>query len=192
MKYVLGVLGVILLAVVAVVLIVSMNPSSNNGQKSGGKPAVNLLDYISKDSSHVSWTQQGPVVGEDERRAVRVTVSASERKIEILDGYEETVERSQTYPNSPDAYNTFLRSLKEAGFSKERTVSQPDEKAVCPLGNRFIYDLTDGSNQIVRTWSASCSTTLGPFAGNSNLTRSLFQNQIPDYSTQIKNVKLFK
>lgn len=190
MKYFFGVLGVVVIAIVAIILL-SRTPSTNNsGQKPGGQAAVKLIDYIEKDDSQVEWTVQGRVVGEDQRRAISISVSDSERRIEILQGYEEQIERSASYPNTQAAFDTFMRALDLAGFSKERKVPLMDERGVCPLGNRHIYTLTDGRDRPVRLWSASCAPALGPFAGNTSLVQQLFQGQITDYPVQIRGVVL--
>ncbi len=192
MRYILGVISIVLVLIIAIFLLSRRDTTTttSTGQRPGGKEAVKLLDYEDNTESELEWTMQGRLVGETERRAVRVVVNQRERKLEILDGYQETVERSQTFVNSPAAYETFLHALNLAGFSKERDVPIKDERGVCPLGNVFIYDLTDGSDHPVRLWSASCNNRLGTFAGDAGLIRQMFQNQIPDYSKQIRDVRL--
>jgi hypothetical protein len=190
MRYVLGAIGVVLLAFLAIFLLTRHSTPTNPNQKPGAKQAIKLLDYTDKTGSQVQWTRQGPLVGEDQRRAVRISISPSTRLIEILDGYELTTERSQTYPNTPAAYETFLHGLDLAGFVKERKVTNTDERGVCPLGNTFVYDLSDADNHPIHLWSVSCSLAAGPFAGNAFLIQQLFQNQIPDYNQQVHNVRL--
>jgi hypothetical protein len=191
MKYVLGVLGAVILAILAIVLIGGRGPDTDsNGQKPGAKKAVSVVDYSNNLNSEVSWTIQGRLVGQDQRKSVRIVVSQRERRFEILNGYEESVESVQRFQNSPAAYDTFLRALDAAGFSKERKVAVTDERGVCPQGNRYIYDLEDGSDHVLRSWSTTCSTAQGNFAGNAVTTRQLFQDQIPEYSKLIQGVKL--
>lgn len=191
MKYFFGVLAVVLAAIIAIVMLTRTPDTTTSGQKPGGKPAVKLLDYVDKTGSQTQWTMQGKLVGEEQRRAIRVSVSESERRVEILQGYEERVERSASYPNTRAAYETFLRALDVAGFTRERKVAITDERGVCPIGNRYIYNLWEGSEHPVRTWSATCSGALGTFAGNPVLTQQLFQLQIPDYAVQTRGVQLF-
>lgn len=191
MKYILGVLAVVAIAIIAIILLVRSPSSTNNGQKPGAKKIVKITDFANSNVSQVEWKIQGRLVGEDQRRAVRVTISQDRRLIEILDGYDETVERAQTYPNTNSAYDAFLHALELAGFGRDRKVAITDERGVCPLGNTFIYDLYDGNDHPVHLWSVSCSTAFGNFAGNATLIRQLFQNQISDYNTQTKNVQLF-
>lgn len=189
MKYIFGVLAVVAIAIIAIALLVR-SPAPSNGQKPGAKPVIKLLDYVNKSGSQVQWTIQGPLVGEDQKRSVRISISPNERRVEILDGYDQQIERSQTYTNTQEAYDTFLHALNLAAFSKDRKVANSEEKGVCPLGNLYDYDVVDGSDHPVHLWSASCSVDLGTSAGNAQLIRSVFQNQIPDYNAQIKGVKL--
>lgn len=189
MRYIFGALAVIAIAIIAIALLIR-SPAPNNGQKPGAKPVIKLLDYVNKSGNQVQWTIQGPLVGEDQKHSVRISISPNERRIEILDGYEQQIERSQTYSNSQAAYDTFLHALNLAGFNKDRKVANNEEKGVCPLGNLYDYDVVDGSDHPVHLWSSSCTTVDGPFAGNALLIRQVFQNQIPDYNTQIKGVKL--
>lgn len=184
MKYIVGAVAVILVAVLGIILILGR---SNDDQ--AGERQVNVTDYADKDAI-LELTIQGRLVGQDDRRAIRITVSRTERHIAILRGYEETVERSQTFTNVEPAYTTFVRALGMAGFSRERQAIQTDERGVCPLGNRYIYILKDGPEQLMRLWSTSCGRDEGTFGGNANLIRQLFQNQIPDYKKIVSGVKL--
>ncbi len=191
MRYILGVI-VIVIALIAAIFLLGRRDTTptTNGQRTTGKEAVKLLDYEDNDQSEVKWTMQGRLVGETERRAIRIVVNQRERRLEILNGYQETVERSQTFVNSPTAYETFLRALNLAGFNRERETTVKDERGMCPLGNVYIYDLTDGSDHPIHLWSASCNNRLGTLAGDVYLIRQIFQNQIPEYTRQIRDVRL--
>ncbi len=191
MKYVLGVIGAVILAILAIIIIGGRGPSTDeNGQKPGAKKAVSVLDYTDNYNSEFSWTVQGRLVGQDQRKAIRIVVSQTERRYEVLNGYEETVESVQRFQNSPAAYEAFLRALDVAGFSKERKVANNDERGVCPQGNRYIYSLEDGSERVIRSWSTTCSAAQGPFAGSARSIKQLFQDQIPEYNKLVQGVRL--
>ncbi len=172
-----AVVGIIVAAFLAIILIVT-RPS---GTKTTVKPAMKLPDYATRDSS-VSITTEGRLVGQDKFRSIRITVDANERTIEILSGYEKSVERSETFSNTQQAYDTFLRALNNAGFMKTKTASYPDERGVCPLGYRYLYDLKDDNKSALHTWSANCGN-IGSFAGAGTTVRQLFQAQISSYNT---------
>ena len=188
MRYGLAILVVAFLAIITTALIIG---SSDSGTTSAAR-VTKVTDYENKDTASVSWTQQGRLVGEDQRRAIRVTITRNKRTVEVLAGYPERVEKSLEYPNSVEAFAAFTRSLDSAGFGRERRVVQPDERGVCPTGNRFIYRLTDSSQEIMRTWSTSCSNAEGPFGGGKTpgLIAGLFKAQITDYSKFVTGVRL--
>lgn len=187
MKYILGVLGTILLLFLVVVFVFNRGGNSPD-QKSNAPKAAQLVDYATRDSS-VSLTVNGPVVSEDERRSVRITVSPIERRIEILSGYHDTVINSQTYSNTTAAYEAFLSALGGQGFTNSKTTKISDHRSVCPGGRHYIYELTEGNSTVSNLWSISCNRE-GTFNGRASAVRELFSRQIPDYSQQVAGVKL--
>lgn len=183
MKYVLGVLGVIVVVILAIVLIT---------RGGGGKKPLQIdVSDQNREGTSMQFTTQGKVVGEDERRAIRIVVTQNERRLEILNGYEEAVEKTQVYPNTPSAYENFLIALDKSGFEKKRQSTNTDERGVCPLGKTYVYELKDFSQDLIRTWGTSCGTKTGTAAGKASTIQKLFQEQIPDYTTQIKGVDLY-
>jgi hypothetical protein len=180
MKYIIGVIGVVLVLIIAIFMIVVNGPESTDTTQKGGNEVVSLFD-TARSNGTVRYTLEGRLVGEDQRRAIRISVNSNSRTIEVLKGYNEGVERSQTYGNTSAGFEEFLKALDEAGFSKKRNFSPEDEAGVCPLGNRFVYELRKGTDQELRTWSTSCSAKHGTFGGATSTVQQLFQNQIPDY-----------
>jgi hypothetical protein len=187
MKYVIGVIAVIIVTILAIVLIV--NRDTNPQPNQTGKQAVSLYDQA-KDGGTVSYTVAGKVVGDEERRAVRITVSDESRTVEVLRGYNETVEKSQSFSNTSAGFEEFLKALENAGFSRKRTYDPEDERGICPLGRRFIYEFEKSGEDSLKTWSTSCSAKQGTFGGVATTVRRLFQNQIPEYNEFVSGVKL--
>jgi hypothetical protein len=186
MKYGLAITAVIIAAFVAIFVIVRHSPTP---PKDAPKQ-VTLSDYDNQNAM-MSVTIQGKVVGEDQRRAIRVSVTPTERRLEVLNGYNESVEKSQTYPNTEEGYVTFLRALSRAGFVRGRTSTITDFRGVCPLGSRYVYEVTTGNGDTAsRLWGTSCAASEGTMAGSGPLVRQLFQAQIPDYYQQTSNVRL--
>lgn len=189
MRYLLAILLIAFLAIVGTVVLIGRGNSS-----SSKAPAriTKLVDYDTNDGASVSWTQQGRLVGDNERKAIRITITRSNRRVEVLDQYAERAEKSQDFQNTSEAFAAFVRALDAANFGKERTVKQPDERGICPLGNRFIYRLTDKSQEVMRTWSDNCATADGPFGGGNTaqLIAQLFKAQITDYNKFISGVQL--
>jgi len=184
MRYVLGVIGVVVLAFFAIILVTNSS-SSNGGNKAAKVPTtLNLLDHDNATSA-VSYTVQGPLKGEDQYQSLRITVTQNRRTIDLLSGYEGNVIKTESLPNTPAAYTNFLHALINANFVLYHKNVSSDERGVCALGNRYIYDTTEGSNDLRRLWSTSCSTSQGSFAGTPDLVGQLFENQITDYNNFI-------
>lgn len=185
MRYILGVVSIIIVLFVVIMLLVKGNDSNSSTQNT--VKVTKLVDYADKNST-VSLTTIGKMVGEEDRRAIRVVVTPTERRLEILTGYEEVVSSTQTFANTSEAYSNFLSALSNLGFLNSRK-STLDPRGVCPTGNRYIYDLSQDDNHVSNLWQVSCDKT-GTFAGSGATTRQLFQQQIPDYSKQVQSVKL--
>ncbi len=188
MRYIIGVLGVVLVAIFAVLMITSRGPSDTANKVT--TPGIIKMTSFADKSSIVSLTIRGRLVGDTEYRAVRVSITPSERRVEVLSGYDENVIKSQSYPNTQSGYTDFLHAMDRYGFSRTKKPLVTDSRGVCPLGNQYSYVLTSGVSKPVDTWSTSCGTSDGTFAGTANVIRQLFQLQIPDYSQQISGVRL--
>lgn len=188
MKYLFGVLGAILLLIVAFVLIFNRGDSSNKTTTSSSASVSQLVDYADK-NSNVTLTTQGRLVGDESRRGIRIVVSANERRIEILSGFDQNVISTQTYPNTDSAYQTFLSALGGLGFLRSQKTSVTDQRSVCPTGFHYNYDLNQDGSDVSSLWGVSCGKT-GTFAGTGSTIRQLFQDQIPDYGNQVSGVQL--
>jgi len=179
MKYFYSFLAVILLTLFSIVMVSNSFKNSGNTNSKKTKTATKLVEYLDKNSS-VSLTNSGSVVGENEYRSLRITVSRSDRTIEILNGYEYAPSQVSTYSNTPEAYNVFLLALNNAGFTKSKSSNIKDERGLCPLGRTYVYNLKENSNNVIRTWSNTCANSV-TFTGNGSVVRTLFQKQIPEY-----------
>ncbi len=190
MRYMLAILLIAFLVIVGTVVLIGRGNSSSS--KTAAR-ITKLVDYDTNDTAGVSWTQQGRLVGDNERKAIRITITRSNRRVEVLDQYAERAEKTQDFTNTAEAFSAFVRALDAVSFGRERAVRQADERGVCPLGNRFIYRLTDKSHEVMRTWSDTCTAADGPFGGGNTaapLIAQLFKAQITDYNKFIIGVQL--
>jgi hypothetical protein len=169
--------------------VVNRSPSSPSTQPTATtSKGVRLSDYDNK-SAIVSVTTIGPLVGEEQRKAIRLSVTPTERRLEILDGYEQNVTNSYSFPNTQDAYQYFLRGLNNAGFIRSKKTTITDYRGYCPFGRLYVYDLSYSGDHISNLRSGSCMQE-GSFAGNGPTIRQLFQAQIPSYSKLVRDVKV--
>jgi hypothetical protein len=189
MRYGIAVIIIALLAVIGVVVIVNRNNETPNGTPTS--TTTTLSDYDSSKTPIISWTQQGRIVGNNQYNSIRITITPTSRRVDVLNTYQNQVVKTSQYDNNQDAYNTFARALDLMRFGRTRTVSNPNVEGVCPFGNRFIYTFNAESQEKVNTWSDTCSTADGTYAGtNATSTARLFREQIPDYSRQVSGVSL--
>ncbi len=140
----------------------------------------------------VKYVQDGEITGPEEHYSVVIIVNATSRRIEIYQGYNTAPLRSESYTNSPASYDAFYAAIKNVGFFAVREdPNNTDRTSFCPLGIRYSYVAgNDITNPSLNSWSASCSAKAGTFAGNKGDVKTLFTNQIPEYSTFIKGVTL--
>jgi hypothetical protein len=179
MKFIIGFLVTIGLIILAFILIF---------RSSGGKPTVTATDITRYASTNVvmQFTIDGPVNADQTHRMTRITVGQNQVVMTTLQGYQNTVVQSKTYQNNTPAYTNFLHALQIQGFSKGSNVaSLKDERGVCPLGSRFIYEVLDGAQDTERYWHSTCGT--GNFKGAYSTINALFIAQVPDYSSLAVN-----
>ena len=186
MRYILALLGIIVVIIAAVLLIFNRGPSPDSQQ---GERRVTITDYIDKPSTAV-YTVEGELNAEEDHRAIRISVSRNMRTIEVLSGYNKTVINTQSFPNTQAAYDEFIHGLEKAGFNRQQEPEFKEENGVCPLGSRFAYQLREDNDDVLRLWSTSCGRNDGTMGGNATLIRQLFQKQIPGYTTIVRGVKL--
>lgn len=189
MRYILGVFGVIVLLLLIVILIVRGGSNTPTTTGETREKQVVLTDYLDKPATFILNTR-GEINADEEHRSIRISVSAAERTVEIMEGYNGTVTTRQTFSNNSNAYQVFLKALDSAGFSREKESSIPDPSGICPLGKLYDYILRDGSQEVMSTWNTSCTKKNGSFGGDGSTVRKLFEAQIPNYSDIVKGTEL--
>ncbi len=186
MKYFLGFLASIGLIVVVFILVLH--------GFSGGKTTTGpqLSSYANTDTL-VQFTLDGPINAEQQHVGYRITVSATEADIAIFSGYQSNITQSKTYVSNSAAYTSFLNALQLAGFTKgdSSPKAQTNESGYCPQGSRYTYSIInpDTSQTKQRFWSTTCGGQ-GTFKGNVALVHSLFEDQIPDFTSMTSQLVL--
>lgn len=149
------------------------------------------LTTYANTSTVASMSIDGPIVQNQEHEAVRITVDRTQSQIQVIKGYDGQVVEQRTYPNTQNSYEQFLAALDGLGFSLGLTDSSDAvEQGKCPLGNRLVYTLEDGSDLIGRGWTTSCG--VGSFGTTRNTIKNLFIDQIPrkDYLGITKDLRV--
>jgi hypothetical protein len=156
------------------------------------KPAIQPLATYAETNATVSLITDGIINGDELHRSIRITVSANQREVDVLQGYNPRVITSKTFVNNQEAYTVFLKAIANAGFvTKIKNPKAPaDERGLCPLGFRYIYELNNEGDDLSRLWSSSCGSSVGTSGGVASTLLTLFQYQIPGYSTITSQVNL--
>jgi hypothetical protein len=182
------------LAIISLILIIGVILifGGNEPEKPPQGPVIQPLPSYASTDAQVSMTIDGPVNGEDVHRQIRIRVDRYGRHLEIIQGYSGNVIARNDFDNTQDAYRVFLKSLNNSGFMAARKgVKNTDYEGQCALGQRYIFELNDGGEELSKLWSSSCGGNIGTLAGaNSGSLRSLFQAQITNYGSLIQNVNL--
>jgi hypothetical protein len=182
-RYIFGVVAIVVLMIVIIVALVRSGPDDSSEPVRSND--VVLREY----ADTVTFTATNGVVAAEERRAIKITVSAEARVIEVLEGYNERVIRRERLGNSHGAFEAFLLGLEGANFTKAREV-EANALTVCPTGRQYYFAAQNGSQQFVDTWTTSCSRDAGTFSGDRRLTEQLFREQIPNYRDVTRGVNL--
>jgi hypothetical protein len=180
MRYFIGFLAVVILLILLIVLLFR----SNNGPTvpSTTKP---LISYANT-NAEVSYTLDYPTSSNLTHTRIIITVSQFTVTYQQQLGYDGNIVNQQQYPNTENAYLAFLNALQGVGFTLGVPSKTPNEEQQhCAQGDRYIYEITQGSNTLERFWATSCN---GPhtYNGLPSLTNSIFQAQVPDYNSLIR------
>lgn len=188
-RYLIGVL-VVFLVIAGVILLLAGGSNKKSGPATPTTVQKQLYDYAGSADATVVFTQQGFIVGDDQYRAIRITVARDYRRIDVLESYTNRVIKTKTFENDQAAFDVFLRALDHADYTKTRKSDITDERGVCPIGYRYVYEVKDGDNEVQHTWSTSCSSRLATSASKSDTVRRLFRNQITDYDRFVSGIRL--
>lgn len=172
-----------LIAIGLIVLIFVIILKGGSGTK---QQQIDLNSYANSEAQ-VQLTIDGPITADQTHQEIQITVGRSQSQFELLSGYQNSVQATKSYQNNQDAYTVFLHALNLVGFTKGNSdPKSSDERGYCPNGERYIFELTQGSDQIQRYWSTSCGQ--GTYHGNTAQTLALFQKQIPDYDVLTSSI----
>lgn len=190
-RYILIVLGILIFIIIAIlVLNVLRQPSSTTSTASPTPAAVTLSSYADT-AATVSYTIDGVIRGNDQYRAIKITVSNTGRTVQVLSGYQGQILKSQTTANNVQAFQQFLAAIQNEGYLSERSnPTTTNIEGQCPLGNRFIVATANVPDVPASLWTSTCGSKTGTWAGSNSSVSRLFQLQIPNYSQFVSGVVL--
>lgn len=178
MKYIIG----LLITAGLIILLIFLLVSGGNGTKKVPKTAKSLSSYASSQAI-ARLTIDGPVTAPENHQAERITISRDTATYEQFKGYDGQLLNSQTFLNTQTSYESFLRAIQIAGFTKgDNSEALKNDRGYCALGTRYIFEFQDANGkQLERYWSSSCNGVKS-FKGNTPLNVTLFKKQIPGYN----------
>ena len=190
MKFFFGFLAFIAAIVVIVLLAVGLVRTwGDSGPATNVSTAIDLLGD-NTENSVARFTVEGPVVADENHKAIRITVSKNSRTVDVLSGYNGRVEKTSTIANTPEAYKAFLGALAAARFANKTATENGSPRDTCVTGAQYFFELQLDSNKPVNTWTSSCSLKHGNFAGDATATAQLFRSQIPNYGELTADVNV--
>jgi hypothetical protein len=186
MRYFFGFLVAIGLIIFIIILIFG----GGGKQKAIVQTTGRALESYANTSAEVRMTIDGPVNAAQDHQQVRITVNSNEVVYQQISGYNGDAVNSLTFNNTEDSYYTFLRALGYAGFQHGDTNKDlHDERGRCPLGSRYIFDMSQDGDSLEHFWATTCGK-VQTYLGNLPGTVQLFQQQVPNYRALTDDLKV--
>lgn len=184
MRYYIGL--VVTLGLLILVLFLLFHSSGKSNVPTTSQP---LYSYANT-GSEVRLTIDGPINANEDHQQVQITVDQNVVTYDQFQGYDDHVVNQKQFPNSENAYTAFLYALYLNGFTKGNTSSAlSNDQGHCALGDRYIFELIQGNNDLERFWATSCPSVVKSFEGNLPLMLTLFEAQVPNYQTLTEDIK---
>lgn len=189
--------GLIILLVILLVAVVSLRIISSN--RNGGEAKVETVEQdknfrLSEDaeSNSVTIYVERGVTADENHYSVEMTVSADNRTIRVLKGYQNIEDRSEGLPNNIEAYTTFLKALERYNFTTWREDNSGyGFREACPTQKSYRFILKDQAYEQFNRWYTFCNgTRFGDYGGKVNSVYTLFKNQFPNYNEVTKGIVL--
>lgn len=172
---------IIMVAIVLIsIAIFSIDWGGNNGDETTEVAAVNIADFATTDVE-VQMAIRGPINADQTHEDMSITVGRSQTVGELLSGYQNSVVRTETTPNNETSYKAFLSALHNASFLARQTAPKGLQyDGVCAKGFRYTFTFIGNGNTVPpSSWTTSCSTKYGTFAGDFSTVKTLFNAQLP-------------
>ncbi len=172
----------IIAAIISVIRIFTGGSDSEETVEQSNQSQTALLANAADRS--VRMTVRGQIVGDNEFRSYRVTVSPSKRDFQRFQGYLKTPLAEKSYDNNTKAYDEFVRALEIAGMVNGTPLSGNADviTGLCANGVIYEYEVLQAERVANRLWTSSCGDAKGSLRGNSPELQRLFLAQTPDAS----------
>jgi hypothetical protein len=161
------------------------NTTDETSQTDKGKEAL-----VNTSTGHsVQMTVRGPIVAEENFTSYRVSVSNSERSMNVYKGYVEEQTNGKTLDNNTQAYEQLVYALDKANMMKGNTSaddeSKQDLRGICARGYVYEFAVLSGGNEVKKLWTSTCGGSKGTLDASKDQLSQLFLAQIPGSSELI-------
>ena len=172
-----------------IILIVLLFGGGNNGNKPKAPKTPKTLNSLASTDAQIRLTIIGPTNADQIHQQVQITIDRSGNTFNLIQGYENTVTSSQSYESNEPAFSNFLHALSLAGYTRgDNNPKLADDRGYCPLGQRYVFEVIENGKTVSRYWSSNCGK-IKTYLGSTELTLTLFEAQIPDYTTLTQNAE---
>lgn len=190
LRYFIGFFVTIGLIIILIILLFGGDGGGGNDKKVQAPKTPRTLNSLASTDAQMRLTIIGPTNADQIHQQARITIDNGGNTFELIQGYENTVTESQSYESNETAFSNFLHALSLAGYTQgDNDPKLADDRGHCPLGQRYIFEVIENGKTVSRYWSSNCGNKIKTYLGNTPLTLTLFQAQIPDYNTLTQNAE---
>lgn len=184
---------IIIIAALVIAAVVSIGRAVFNGGGGDNKETSqvdqgreSLLDTSVGHSAQM--TVRGPIVAEENFSSYRVTVSNTERTMNVYSGYLESQTDGKTLENNTQAYEQFVYALDKANMMKGQMPdddTKNDIRGICARGYVYEFAVLSGGNEVKKLWTSTCDGSKGTLDASKDQLSQLFLSQVPDANKMI-------
>jgi hypothetical protein len=141
--------------------------------------------------TRVEIVVRGPLVADENFASYRVSISQSERVMNVYRGYQKELVESRTLPNNDVAFRQFIEAIDKQNFTRDTGAEVGDSlDGVCAIGQVVTFNVYKNGDLAKMLWTSTCNGAPGNFGGNLDRIRLLFSLQIPDFNSLIRDTEL--
>ena len=187
---VIGIIFIAVLTLVSIILLIQAGRfilGSGDGEQltddttEKTEQVLSIEEYIGS-GAPTTFTRQGEIINNEDFSQIEIEVTPNKRELRIINGYDGTIITREAFKNTEAAYEAFMYATAYEGITSQQESVYESVNGVCPGGERHIYSIdADGQDNDLDSWSTSCSSKHGNFAGERRSIQRLFEKQIPEY-----------
>ncbi len=173
---------IVIIAILLIVGVVAVGRAIFQGDSKPTAVVTSDSDGLLNTSAtrSVKMTVRGPIVADEAFTSYAITVSSSQRAMDVYNGYLDQQTGGTALGNNHAAYEQFVYALDKANMMKgasEETKS--DLRGICATG--FVYEFATLNNdkETKRLWTSTCGGSKGTLDASKDQLTSLFLVQVP-------------